>query len=105
MVDLCVSNRFCEVDLLQHITKLEGACIGAYFITLSWPFCLVISALCFFQLTKDFFQATFTYSLFGFWGNFYFPFTFIICYVSLVFKIVNKIAHAIFLAGHFVFPV
>ena len=35
MIDLCVAERFSEINLFQRITKLERSCIGTYFIAYS----------------------------------------------------------------------
>src|SRR4051812_14697455 len=105
MIDLRIANGFSKIYLFQHITKLKGAAVRAYFITLSGLIGLMIAAFCFLELTEDFFQASLTNALFRFWCDLDFSFLFVPGNVSFVPEFINEIAHAVFLIGEFILPV
>ena len=71
MVDLCIADRFSEINLLQHVTKLELSCFRIYFISLSRFESMMIALFCFLKLAKYLFKASFADALFCFWSDLY----------------------------------
>ena len=79
MIDLCIADTFCKINLFQHIAKLELPCLGIDFITLARFEAMVISLFCFFKFAEYFLQASFSDALFGFGGNLYLSLIIIVC--------------------------
>src|SRR6185436_19960886 len=57
---------------------------------------MMIALFCFLKLAEDLFQASFANSLLCFWCDLYFAKLIVICYITFVPELLNKITNAIF---------
>src|SRR4030095_9116235 len=72
MIDRCIADAFCKINLLKHIAKTERSGFRIQFITLPRFETMMIALLSFLQLPKNFLQTSFANALFCFWCDLYF---------------------------------
>ena len=90
MIDLSITYGFGKINLLKSISKLKRSCFRIDLITAAGFKCIMISLFCFFKLAKNFFKASFTYSLFCFRSYFYFAIFLVFGDIAFVFQFIIK---------------